>query len=178
MIFKVFGDLHGNTPSIKDNFDAIISPGDFSATFSREYKFKAMRDSKRLNKKVNWKSYLNKEEVKKILEKEKFSMYKVLNYLNSFNKPVYFVPGNYEPRPNKLNKIIKDFPNLINCHLKLIKLNELNIIGYGYNTHPEIPQNKKDKMIYSNVLEQDKIEYKKNKKILFSLLRNLTNPPP
>jgi len=177
MKFIVFGDLHGVIPKIKiKEFDAVISTGDFPANHTRKYKFQAIKQSRETNKRINWQDYLSKEKVQELLKKEDISGLKVLKFLNSINKPIFLVPGNYEPYQKEFNKIIKPYKNLINCHMKLKEYKNYNIIGYGYNSFPEIPQYELDKKVYKRRIKGLTKDYNKTKEKLTKLFKKATKP--
>ncbi len=153
------GDLHGRKPKLKNGFDAIISPGDFADNFTRKYKFKAVRESKRLQKNISWIDIVGQKKASMLIKMEDKSGMEVMKYLNSLKKKVYFVPGNYEPDIARLREINKKFKNLINCHMRLVNLKDHSIIGYGYSCYPEIPQHEQDRQRYRQYIPQMKKEY-------------------
>ncbi|MEK6817082.1 MAG: metallophosphoesterase [Nanoarchaeota archaeon] len=159
MKFLVLGDLHGRKPKLKNGFDAIISPGDFADNFTRKYKFKAVRLSKKQNKNVSWTDLVGKRKAELLSRKEDKSGREVMEHLNSLNKKVYFVPGNYEPEMPKLRNINKRLKNLVNCHMRLVTLKDYCIIGYGYSSYPEIPQHEQDRHRYKDYIPQMKKDY-------------------
>tara|TARA_Y100000310_G_C20665597_1_gene807296 strand:- start:896 stop:1828 length:933 start_codon:yes stop_codon:yes gene_type:complete len=174
MKFLIIGDLHGAMPQlyVKD-FDAIIAPGDFC---SDKY-------NKTINKK--WIKYHHSQKdpqkdsenyfLSKVLRIKKSDLKKrenlaikdgrkVLEFLNSFNKPVYIVPGNHDKSYKKIEekgwgdslkrykgifkrfsaketnkKLTKGLKNIKDCQFKLRRLKEFNIIGYGLSNFPEMP---------------------------------------
>lgn len=131
--FLVVGDLHGRIPNIVDtDFDAIICPGDICGDDLRKY----------LNTPIS---------EKKLDELEQISLKKgrkVLEYLNSFNKPVFFVPGNWDFQPRvdgnfnpedegKFDSILRGLKNLVNVEDTCISFNGISIIGHGSTSAPE-----------------------------------------
>ena len=96
--FLIIGDLHGNMPKIyfKD-FDYIIAPGDFCSDALRKYMFQALQQKLNDSKsKVNWYDLVGKKRAKKMVDKSLKDGRKILEFLNSFNKPIILVPGNWD----------------------------------------------------------------------------------
>lgn len=176
MKFLVLGDLHGRKPKLKNGFDAIISPGDFADNFTRKYKFKAIRESKKKNKIVLWTDLVGKKKARLLDRMEDKSGIEVMKHLNSLQKKVYFVPGNYEPEMPRLRKINKRFRNLVNCHMRLINLKDYSIIGYGYGSYPEIPQHEQDRQAYQQYIPQMKKDYAADVKRLTKLFNKAKKP--
>ncbi len=99
MKFLIIGDLHGNKPNIYyKNFDAIIAPGDFcSSDEIRKYDFESIRlKQKNPKSKIRWWDLVGKKEAKKMAERSITDGRKILEQLNSYNIPVYLVPGNWD----------------------------------------------------------------------------------
>ena len=201
MKFLIIGDLHGNKPEIHfKDFDAIIAPGDFC---SDKYERPLWKE---------WFSYVNKNKknlkhdfnsfVRKVLKIKKSTLKqyevkslkegrKILKYLNSFNKPVFIVPGNWDKSylgkeessksgkdPFKryqniyrmfsaktTNKILtKGLKNIYDCQFKLYKFKGINIVGYGLSSFPERPPLRKIKS------KQQKVKIVKKYQELFHRL--------
>jgi Icc-related predicted phosphoesterase len=178
MKILAIGDLHGRKPKIRTkDFDAIIFVGDVGddseiGPLYKEY-FKLLKDKRdELPDFDNWapsrvggkKKY--KEMEKRSLKKGR----KILEYLNSFNKPIFMVPGNWDQSYGKtkvkdMNKnrynylksfldywlgekinpiLVKGLKNIKNCQFKTHKFNGFNIIGYGLSSNKEyLPKNTK-----------------------------------
>lgn len=168
----VVGDLHGVKPKIHfKEYDCIIQPGDFcSDKFMRpvykkwfsyikkvgvenlEFSFEEFAESI-----LGKKGYIIAE--KKQLEKGR----EVLKYLNSFNVPVFVIPGNWDLSygPTRIKDMDKNdynhfriwidwwlgkkinpyltrgLKNIRDCQYKLHKFNGVNFIGYGNTSGPE-----------------------------------------
>lgn len=158
MKFLITGDLHGNIPNIYfKNFDAIIAPGDFCSTSdSRKYMFKAFKEFlKNPNSKVNWYDLSGKKEARRLIKKSISEGREILEKLNSFNVPVYIVPGNWDWTKRKdsewdfLKKdhyktLINGFSNIVDVHHKIVDIGNYQIIGHGISSGPEYPQSKED----------------------------------
>src|SRR3990167_4564965 len=98
MKLLIIGDLHGNKPKIHfKDFDAIIAPGDFCSDASRKYIFRNLikqRDNP--DYKIEWWDEIWREKAKEMLEKSLKDGRKILEFLNSFDVPVFLVPGNWD----------------------------------------------------------------------------------
>lgn len=152
MKFLIIPDLHGKVPNIKTkDFDAILAVGDFCSDESKTYMYKVVSEYQKGND-ISWYELCGKVAAKKLVKESLKNGRQVLEYLNSFNKPVFFVPGNwdwYEGDDNNgesawkfLNQkffkdISKDLKNLKDCHLKKRSFKGFDIIGYGLSSGPE-----------------------------------------
>ena len=200
MKFLIIGDLHGDIPRIyfKD-FDAIIAPGDFCSDkelrllYNKYFKYLREYPKTKLEFEAFYKKILKLKgsQISKMSENSIKAGRKIIEKLNSYNKPVFLVPGNWDQSYKKVEaykgndklkiyrelyrcysarhtnkKLIKGLKNIYDCQFKLYKLGDFNIIGYGLASNPEMPEKKKVK---------SKLKYKKiNKEFekFFSLLSN------
>ncbi|MFH1455555.1 MAG: metallophosphoesterase [archaeon] len=190
MKFLIVGDLHGSIPKIHfKDFDAIIAPGDFCSDETKPLIFKALRA--RLEDPdfdLEWYDLIDKRKAKQMILKSVKNGRRVLEKLNSFNVPVFIVPGNWEwiectnCEWKFLNKdhytpMLKGLDNIINCHHTLIKFEEYNIIGYGISSGPEFPQNKKELKRYSKQkLKKTKKEFNNIIKYMSHLFKKAKHP--
>ncbi len=132
--FLILGDLHGNIPTFHTkHFDAIICPGDICGDDIR----KVTED--------NYDENIDYEEIS--LQKGR----KVLEYLNSFNKPVFLVPGNWDqtpygdgqgeytkdPKLNPWEKIKQELDNIHDVEFTKMMFEGIAIIGHGSTSAPE-----------------------------------------
>lgn len=149
--FLIIGDLHGNKPKIYEkDFDAIIAPGDFCSDNLRTYMFQALKKRLETKEEVGWYDLISKQKAKKEVKKSLSDGREILEFLNSFNKPVFALPGNWDWTGNKdwsyLKKnywktyLIKGLKNIRNCHKNKFKFEGLTIIGHGITSSPEYPQ--------------------------------------
>lgn len=135
LTFLILGDLHGHIPTFhREDFDAIICPGDICSDDIRKAFY---------NDKVEIEE--NYEEIS--LQKGR----EVLEYLNSFNKPVFLVPGNWDQTPygdgqgeytkdpnlNPWEKIKQGLSNIHDVEFTKIHFNGLAIVGHGSTSAPE-----------------------------------------
>jgi len=190
MKFLIIGDLHGKIPNIHfKDFDAIIAPGDFCSDNVKKYQFQSLRKVlKDSNYKKKWWALVGKEKAIKLVEESVAKGKEVLKHINSFNVPVYIVPGNWdwtsENEAEAKNFIERDyyteitevFPNIINTHNKIININGYSIIGYGFSSEPEYPQYKEDLERKRDSLRKIKENYEKKLKVLDSLFKKSKKP--
>ncbi len=169
MKFLIIGDLHGRKPKIHfKDFDAIIVPGDICSD-------KGMRQQINLWKKhiketketiTSDEFIINSIGMKKYNQIEKESLKigrEILEYLNKLNKPVFFLPGNWDQSygPTRIKDssksryhnlkshldrylgknsnpfLIKGLKNVKDCQYRIHKFQGCNIIGYGLSSSPE-----------------------------------------
>ncbi len=171
MKLLIVGDLHGQKPKIyfKD-FDAIISIGDVCS----DKKFRPWIKKWILNNNkgifVSYEEFMEKTlGRKKIKEFEKHSLEegrKIMQFLDSFGRPVFFIPGNWDQSYGKTriknmdknnytyyksaydyylgdkinSRLINGLKNVVDCQYKLNKFNGFNFIGYGLSSNKEDPK--------------------------------------
>ncbi len=190
MKFLIVGDLHGNKPKIYfKSFDAIIAPGDFCSDATRKYMFKSLKEHlKNPNSKTNWWHYIGKKKAKSMVIKSIKDGRKILEFLNSFNKPVYMVPGNWDWTGGKYNEwnylnknhykdLLKGLKNIKDVYHKRIDIGEYQIIGHGITSGPEYPQYKQDKKgLTKNQLKKIKLNYQKTLTNLSKLFKKIRKP--
>ncbi|MBU0929603.1 MAG: metallophosphoesterase [Nanoarchaeota archaeon] len=189
MKFLIVGDLHGHKPLIHyKDFDAIIAPGDFCSDAPRKYMFQSLQEHlKNPNSKINWYDLTGKKKAIKIIKKSISDGASVLKKLNSFNVPVYVVPGNWDwtgDSNSQLNILRKNYYNTINklsniidVHNKLFNVCNYQIIGHGISSGPEYPQDKKElKSMKKNELKKLKKAYEKELKNMDYLFKRSSKP--
>ncbi len=179
----VLGDLHGSIPNIYFNdFDAIITPGDFCSDEARNVMFKALKQKNN----IEWYSVIGKREARRVINKSLSDGRRVLEFLNSFNVPVFIVPGNWDftgsknvkwdfLRKNHFTSLIKGLSNIVNVNYKLIDFNDYQIIGYGISSGPEYPQYDVNS-ISKEELRKDKIDFNNKLKRMKSLFNKASKP--
>ncbi len=201
MKILVIGDLHGRKPRIHfKDFDCIIQVGDVCSDkeLGKYWRlwFRLLKDlgddapsaEELILSDVGKKGY---ERLKKesLLEGRK-----ILEYLNSFGKPVFIVPGNWDEsfgdskvkNPDKdgysyykawfnrflgektNSSLIKGLKNVYDCQYNLFKMLNINILGYGLSNSPEKINDKPKKKL-------SKEEIKKLDKIYFKIMDRLSN---
>jgi len=169
MKILIIGDLHGLTPKIHfKEFDAIIVPGDFC--LDKEIRKYVMMSYKAfIANPVDYKEWwelTGKKKAKRFVDNSINRGRNILQKLNSFNVPVYVIPGNWDLAIKEkgwkyVDKnlyrefIIKGLPNVKDVHSKIIKIDGYNIIGYGLVNGPEL-------LKYRDYKNIPKDRYKKN----------------
>lgn len=184
MRLLLVGDCHGKTPEIEEKeFEAILAVGDICG--DSEEARNAMFQS--TEKEKAWHEILGKEKSKEIVKQSLKEGKKVLDHLNSFNVPVYIVPGNWDwtgkiyeewnfINQNKFQEIIDNFENIQNLNQKAARINNHTVIGYGPCSGPEIPQYEDDKPDTESEMEQIEEEYNQNKENLAQLFEKSREP--
>lgn len=202
MKILVIGDLHGRKPKIHfKDFDCIIQVGDVCD--DKEFRpyidlwFKIINDLKDeaptsdelILSSIGEKGLKNLEE--NSLKKGR----KILEYLNSFGKPVFFVPGNWDQsygntkiiniEKNNYNYLkswidrwsgkkanpflIKNLNYIKDCQQKNYSFGQIEFIGYGLCNAPENFIKKAKKLKVSNK------EFKKLKEAQKKIFNKLSN---
>lgn len=176
--FLIIGDLHGAIPKMHfKDFDAIIAPGDFCSDKNIRPLYKEFFRLLKSDKELKWWEFISDK-----CGKKKYGQYikeslergrQVLIHLNSFNKPVFIVPGNWDQSKNETkikdpekdyysherwfldlfltgstnNILKKGLKNIRDCHYQVHKFKGISIFGYGNSSGKEkITENKlKDK---------------------------------
>ncbi|MDP2925022.1 MAG: metallophosphoesterase [Nanoarchaeota archaeon] len=185
------GDFHGELSDRllnrvkKENFDIIISPGDFCGnSLLAKLIFRYYKSIENLVDKIGKKKYLD-------LERKSFdSGVKILKILNSLNKPVFLIRGNWDPSyfqdigyNNKKDPAAKRFKNKINKlkNVELIDFKKINyssydFIGYPTSSYPGLVNKNIGKKLINRYGKKGNRLYKKcikdNKKY-FSLFKKL-----
>ena len=172
MKLLVIGDLHGRKPVIRHkDFDAFVLVGDICddrdiAPFYRNF-FGLLKEAGE-DEKISFEEFLLGMVQKEgsLEDSEKSSLKKgneILRYLDTFNKPIFMVAGNWDQSygptrikdmdngdysylktfldwwaGEKLNpELIKGVKNIKNCLFKNHEFNGINIVGYGHSSGPE-----------------------------------------
>jgi Icc-related predicted phosphoesterase len=199
MKILVIGDLHGRKPRIHFNdYDCIIQVGDVCD--DREFRpyikkwFSALK-----NYRVDTPSVfefitraIGKKGMKKLEENSVKVGRKILEYLDSFGKPVFIVPGNWDQSYGKTKikypdkddysymkyfydswmgdrtnpKLTRGLKNVRDCQFKNHEFNQINFYGYGLSSAYEYYKRKRK-------LNISKAENEKLKKAYFSLVKKL-----
>lgn len=156
MKFLVVGDLHGSVPKLHfKDYNAIIAPGDFCSDETRKYKFQAIEKSrKKDNTEFEWWQIPGKEKAKEMIKKSLSDGREILEKLNDFDVPIYIVPGNWDwvsdedskwdyLKEDHYQKLIGNLENVVDVNHEVIDVNGFQIIGYGPNSGPNIPNMKR-----------------------------------
>jgi len=175
MKILVIGDLHGAMPKIHfKEFDAIIAPGDFCSDKEiRKYvsiSYKEFLTSPLSYR--NWWDVAGKKRAKKYVHKSIGYGRAILKKLNSYDVPVYVIPGNWDFASKDKDwkvvdknlyhdYIIKGLKNVKDVHHKSINICEYIIIGYGLVNGPELLKYRDYKNIPKNRYAKNIRNYKK-----------------
>lgn len=184
MKILVVGDCHGRKPEIEglvEGVNVILVTGDVCGDSDRMRKamFEAM-DSKK-----QWYDVLGREEAKKSVERSLEQGRKVLKYLNSFNKPVFLVPGNWDwtgdeawsfLEENRFQSIVDEFNSIHNINGQLFQDSEFSYIGYGPCPAPELPQHEDEKPASKEEMIELEMEYERKKAELKEKFEASDNP--
>lgn len=173
MKILVVGDLHGRKPRVHfKDFDCIVQVGDvcddrkIGPLWKKFFKkIKKMRKEKGYS--IGFMEFVESEIGKKKFEQyERESLQKgreILEYLNSFGKPVFFIPGNWDQSYGKTRikdkdknwynhvkaffdywnaknsnpDLLKGLDNVVDLQMKVKEFKGVNFIGYGLVSAPE-----------------------------------------
>ena len=150
----VVGDCHGEIPEISEEAeraDVILATGDICGDSSqmREAMFQSIDSEK------DWYNILGRQKAKEMVNKSLEEGEQVLKYLNSFGKPVFLVPGNWDwigdeegwnfLETNHFQQLIDKYDNIQNINCQTVQDSHFNYIGYGPCSGPEIPQYEDEK---------------------------------
>jgi Icc-related predicted phosphoesterase len=179
------GDFHGKVPKIKKDdkdFDAILCTGDLP--LSNELRRLYFKHTKLIHEGKELYDIIDKEKYIKLYTKGLNSQFKILDWLNSFNKPVFLVYGNHDydfhtiksikhiKNIVSLNILVKNYKHIKLLSNKIIKFNNVNIIGFSDSFSKHHKTNKFKKM-WNNRFKK---LFKKMNKKEFNIL--LTHDPP
>jgi Icc-related predicted phosphoesterase len=185
MEILVVGDCHGEKPEIEqaaEEADVILAVGDICGDSERmrESMFAAMNSGK------EWYDVMGREDAKKAVQTSLAQGEKVLKYLNSFSKPVFVVPGNWDwdgrdeawefLAENRFQDLIEKFPNIHNINREKFTDSDYSYIGYGPCSGPEIPQYEDDRPEDEGEMQEIKEEYRREKQSLEELFRDAEKP--
>jgi Icc-related predicted phosphoesterase len=185
MEILVVGDCHGEKPEIEEaarDADVILAVGDICGDSERmrESMFAAMDSGK------EWYDVMGREDAKKAVRTSLAEGEKVLEYLNSFSKPVFVVPGNWDwdgrdevwefLTEKRFQELIEKFPNIHNINREKFTDSDYCYIGYGPCAGPEIPQYEDDRPEDEEEMQKIKEEYGKQKQSLEELFIDAEKP--
>jgi len=181
MRILVIGDLHGRKPIIKNkNFDVTVFVGDVCDDREVSPLLKELFRARKKGKMLDEEEFLiekvgGKKELEKIYKRSLKKGNEILQYLDSFGKPIFMVAGNWdqsygETRIKDINKnnytylktfydwylgdkinskLIKGIKNLRNCMFHSHEFEGVNFMGYGLSSGPEKIGKKRKKEDYS-----------------------------
>jgi Icc-related predicted phosphoesterase len=167
MKILVIGDLHGVKPRIHfKEFDCIIQVGDVCS--DKEFRphiekaFRLMKHETRVAKR-DVLGEIGKRELNGMINRSIAKGREILEYLNSFGVPVFFVPGNWDESYGKTmikdmekndynysrtfldywlgrnsnKKLIQGLENVYDLQYRLADFGDVNFLGYGLVSGPE-----------------------------------------
>lgn len=183
--FLCIGDLHGVKPNFHSNLekiDAIICPGDICGDDIRPYYLKYYK-LKEKYKKLKFEKICPKYKEKYLEFKSLRKGRKILKYLNSLNKPIFLVPGNWDQtnhrdgldninKKDNWNKIKKGLKNIHDIEFSKKTFKNITFIGHGSTSTPE-PLEKKIKKNFEN--EEDYIQYSIRFKFFSKIFKKLNS---
>jgi len=172
----ILGDLHGVQPDIKvaeKDYDAIILPGDICGDDIRKYIKKWSDLQMYIETEIDFNKVCPLWKQRILDVKSKWKGRQILKKLNKIGKPVFLVPGNWDPTPNDgfkidnqkiKNKSYKSWTRILrrldNVHdIEHTKKHfmGLTLIGHGSTSSPE-PIEKMSKRDF--MFEEDYLDYK------------------
>lgn len=185
MKLLIVGDCHGAKPEVgekAEEADVILATGDICGDSDemRNAMFQAM-DTEKM-----WYDILGREKAKESVKKSLEEGEKVLEYLDSFNKPVFLVPGNWDwsgeeegwkfLEKNRFQQLIEKFRNIHNINGESFQDSNFCYIGYGPCPGPEVPQYEDDKPEEKDEREEIIREYEKDLEEIGELFERSKNP--
>lgn len=185
MNILLVGDCHGEKQDIADEAeeaDVILVTGDVCGDSDemRGAMFASMDSEK------EWYDILGREKSRDLVEKSIREGKEVMKQLNSFNKPVFVVPGNWDwdgreetwefLSENRFQEMVDEFSNIHNINRERFQDSNFCYIGYGPCSGPEIPQYEDDKPEDEQDMLEIEQEYNETKKELSNLLKDSEKP--
>lgn len=174
MKILVVGDCHGKKPEIEglaEEASVILVTGDVCG--DSDVMRDAMFDS--IDSQKKWYDVMGREKAREAVEKSLEEGRDVLEYLNSFDKPVFLVPGNWDwigdeawefLEKNHFQDIVDEFNNIHNINGEIFQDSEYAYIGYGPCPAPEIPQYEDERPEDEGELKEIEEEYRSQKQEL------------
>ncbi len=185
MKILVVGDCHGRKQQLEteaEEADVILAVGDICGDSDemREAMFAAMDTEK------EWYDILGRETAKEAVEKSLEEGREVLEQLNSFGKPVFIVPGNWDwdgrdetwefLAQKRFQKLVDEFTNIQNINRERFQDSNFCYIGYGPCSAPEIPQYSDEKPEEDSEMQEIKKEYQRKKNEIQELFQEADKP--
>jgi Icc-related predicted phosphoesterase len=185
MKILVVGDCHGEKPEIEDaaeKADVILAVGDICGDSDR------MRDAMfaSMDSEKEWYDVLGREEARDAVERSLEEGEKVLEYLDSFNTPVFVVPGNWDWNgeeesweflaENRFQELVEKFSSIHNINGESFRDSDLCYIGYGPCPGPEVPQHDDEKPENREEMEEIRHEYRRQRQEIEELFQEAEKP--
>ncbi len=174
----IIGDLHGRMPVIRrKDFDILIAPGDICGDHGIREAFQVVY-KKYIKNPAHidpwWEVYGKKKAKQHVLDSVKRGR-NILKYLNSFNKPVFVVPGNwdwtYAPKKDYAeswavlnhdywSQIKTGLKNIRDIDGKYVAYKDIQFVGYGKCNGPELLKHRQVKNIPKERYKRNEAAYK------------------
>ena len=199
MKILVIGDLHGRKPRIHfKDFDCIVQVGDVCSDKEIAPYYKKWFEELKKNPETSLDpeemiiEKVGKKGLKQMKRRSLEEGRKILEFLNSFGKLVFIVPGNWDEsfgktkikgikrkgyssikaRYDRFNgdevnkKLVKGLRNVMDCQFRLHEFCGLNILGYGLSNSPE-------KVSRKDFSEKDYLKLKRAYEKIINRLRDV-----
>lgn len=179
------GDCHGEVPDIEKEAkkaDVILATGDIcgDSTQMRDAMFKSIDLEK------EWYDILGREKAREMVQESLDQGDRVLKHLNSFGKPVFLVPGNWDwigdeegwrfLEKNRFQMLIDKYSNIHNINYECVHDSNFSYIGYGPCSGPEVPQYDDEKPESGEEMKELRKDYSKKLEELGDLFEEADKP--
>lgn len=176
MKILVIGDCHGKKPEIPDeDFELVLAVGDICG--GTDEMRTAMFDS--INSEKPFYEIRGESKAKKAVEESIEEGKQILETLNNLGKPVYIVPGNWDwtginsdwdfLENRGYPEMLSEYENIHNLNFESREFEDVQFIGYGPCSGPEIPQYEDDKPNSQEEMNEMRKEYEQTKQELSNL---------
>ncbi|MFB6242142.1 MAG: metallophosphoesterase [Candidatus Nanosalina sp.] len=185
MKILVVGDCHGVKPDVDEageSADVILAVGDICSDSDR------MRDAMfaSMDSEKEFYDILGREKAKEAVERSLKEGEEVLGYLDSFNTPVFVVPGNWDWNgeeegwefldENRFQELVEKCSSIHNINGESFRDSDYCYIGYGPCPGPEVPQHEDEKPENREEMEEIRREYERHKDEIEELFREAEKP--
>jgi Icc-related predicted phosphoesterase len=184
MDLLVVGDCHGQKPEIPDkNFDLVLAVGDICGGTEemREYMFESRGEDE------EWYEMMGEEKAREEAEKSLEEGREILEQLDGLEAPVLVVPGNWDWSPENypdwdyldsdlFADMVGEFEGVHLVDREIFDAGELDVVGYGPCSSPEVPQYEDDEPETDEELEEMKADYQETLEELQQLVDQSEKP--
>ena len=157
MRLLLIGDFHGKIPKLKkehENFDAVLCTGDLP--YGKELTKLFFKHAKEIHEGKELYDLISREKYLTLYSKALKSQEPILNWLNKWKKPVFFVYGNHDYDFNalkgvkyikflSLNKLVEKYENIKLLTNRIAQFKDINILGFSdsFSRHHKTDEFKK-----------------------------------